>query len=52
MVIALAVRSLPAKARLRGIVFGAGAAVTLRVVLTFFAAKLRGFPYAKLIGGC
>jgi len=51
VVIALAVRNLPQKTRYRGILFGAGAAVILRVILTFFAAKLLDLPYLKLVGG-
>jgi predicted tellurium resistance membrane protein TerC len=38
VVIALAVRTLPPKQRLRGILLGAGVAVVLRVSLTFIAA--------------
>ncbi len=34
-VIAMAVRSLPGKQRMNGIVIGVGAAIVLRVVLTF-----------------
>lgn len=51
VIIALAVRSLPQKQRLQGIAFGAGAAVVLRVVLTFFAAQLLQVPFVKFIGG-
>lgn len=51
VVIALAVRNLPPRARARGILLGAGAAVVLRVALTFFAAKLLDLPYVKLLGG-
>jgi len=51
VVIAMAVRSLPAKQRLQGIIFGAGAAVVLRVILTFFAAHLLLFQFVKFIGG-
>jgi YjbE family integral membrane protein len=51
VVIAMAVRSLPRSQRLKGIAFGAGAAVALRVVLTFFAAQLLQMQYVKLIGG-
>jgi YjbE family integral membrane protein len=47
----MAVRSLPAKQRRSGIAFGVGAAVVLRVVLTFFAATLLQIEYVKLIGG-
>jgi YjbE family integral membrane protein len=50
-VIAMAVRSLPRKQRMNGIAFGVGAAVVLRVVLTFFAAMLLQVQYVKLIGG-
>jgi YjbE family integral membrane protein len=51
VVIAAAVRSLPRKQRQRGILLGAGAAVLLRVVLTYFAAQLLQMSYVKLIGG-
>jgi len=50
-VIAMAVKSLPRKQRMNGIAFGVGAAVVLRVVLTFFAAMLLQIQYVKLIGG-
>ncbi|MEW6660054.1 MAG: TerC family protein [Thermodesulfobacteriota bacterium] len=51
VVIAMAVRSLPRQQRQVGIFVGAGAAVLLRVVLTFFVAKLLNIPLVKLIGG-
>jgi YjbE family integral membrane protein len=51
VVIAMAVRSLPRKQRRRGIAFGAGAAVLLRVILTFFAAQLLQINFVKLVGG-
>jgi YjbE family integral membrane protein len=51
VVIAMAVRSLPRRQRQWGITLGAGAAVLLRVVLTFFVAQLLGIPYLKLAGG-
>jgi YjbE family integral membrane protein len=51
VVIAMAVRSLPADQRRRGILYGAGAAVLLRVVLTFFVSQLLQVPYVKLVGG-
>jgi YjbE family integral membrane protein len=51
VVIALAVRSLPKSQQMKGIVFGAGAAVFLRVVLTFFAAQLLQMQYVKFVGG-
>ena len=50
VVIALAVRNLPARERLMGIILGSGAAVALRGVLTFFATKLLLVPYVQLIG--
>jgi YjbE family integral membrane protein len=51
VVIAMAVRSLPHKQRMRGIAFGSGAAVILRIVLTFFAAQLLQIQFVKFIGG-
>ena len=52
VVIAMAVRSLPADQRRKGIFFGAGAAVILRVILTFFVSQLLQINYIKLVGGC
>lgn len=51
VVIAMAVRSLPRRQRQVGIMLGAGAAVLLRVVLTFFVAKLLDIQLIKLAGG-
>jgi YjbE family integral membrane protein len=51
VVIALAVRSLPPKQRKLGILIGAGGAVVLRVVATFFAARLLRAQYVQLVGG-
>jgi YjbE family integral membrane protein len=51
VVIAMAVRSLPRKQRQWGILLGSGAAVLLRVVLTFFVAKLLDIAFIKLAGG-
>lgn len=51
VVIALAVRHLPHRERKLGILLGCGAAVVLRVVLTFFAAKLLDLAFVKLVGG-
>ncbi len=51
VVIALAVKSLPAKDRRIGIAIGAGLAVALRIGLTFFAAQLLLIQFVKLIGG-
>jgi len=51
VIIAMAVRSLPRQQRQMGIFLGAGAAVVLRVVLTFFVAQLLGISFVKLVGG-
>jgi YjbE family integral membrane protein len=51
VVIAMAVKNLHGKERRHGIIFGAGAAVLLRVVLTFFIAQLMTISYVKLVGG-
>ncbi len=51
VVIAMAVRSLPKEQRRKGIVYGAAAAVLLRVILTFFVAKILTISYVKLVGG-
>jgi len=50
VVIALACRNLPPEQRKKGILFGVGGAIGLRVVLTFFAVSLLSLPYLKLIG--
>ncbi|MBI4797671.1 MAG: TerC family protein [Desulfarculus sp.] len=51
LVIAMAVRSLPQRQRLKGILIGSGAAVLLRVALTFGVAQLLDIPFLKLAGG-
>jgi YjbE family integral membrane protein len=51
VVIAMAVRSLPKEQKRKGILFGAGAAVLLRVVLTVFVAQLLQVSFVKLAGG-
>jgi YjbE family integral membrane protein len=51
VVIAMAVRSLPKSQRKKGIIFGAGAAIGLRVILTFFIAQLLMVSFLKLAGG-
>jgi YjbE family integral membrane protein len=51
VVIALAVKNLRGKQRRTGIIFGAGAAVALRVVITFCVAQLLQVSLIKLIGG-
>lgn len=51
VIIAMAVRGLPPRQRKKGIIFGAGAAVLLRVFCTFVTAQLLRIQYVKLIGG-
>lgn len=51
VVIAMAVRRLPRSQRIKGIVCGAGAAVLLRVILTFFVSQLLQITFLKLLGG-
>ena len=51
VVIALAARSLPKHQQKQAILWGAGAAVVLRIALTIVAVKLLEFPFLKLIGG-
>ena len=51
VVIALAVRGLPPRQRMIGIVLGAGAAVMLRVGLTFIATQLLTVRFVQLVGG-
>jgi YjbE family integral membrane protein len=50
VVIALAARSLPPKQQKQAILWGAGAAVVLRIVLTVFAVALLSLPWLKIIG--
>jgi YjbE family integral membrane protein len=51
VVIALAVRSLPAKQQKKGIFWGAFGAVALRVLVTFIAAQLLQVPLLQFGGG-
>jgi len=51
LVIAMAVRALPQRQRRLASIFGAAAAVALRVVLTVAAARLLGIEFIKLLGG-
>src|SRR6476659_1057517 len=50
VVIALAARSLPAKQQKQAIMWGAGAAVVLRIILTIFAVALLTLPWLKIVG--
>ncbi len=49
-VIALAARSLPPKQQRQAILFGSGAAIVMRIILTIFAVKLLTLPWLKLVG--
>ncbi len=51
VVIAMAARGLPASQQKRAIVFGSGAAIVMRIVLTLIAVKMLGLPWLKLAGG-
>jgi YjbE family integral membrane protein len=50
VVIALAARSLPPKQQKQAVLWGAGAAVVLRILLTFVAAEALKWPWLKLVG--
>jgi len=50
VVIALACRNLPEAQRRKGILYGVGGAIGLRIALTFFAVSLLALPYLKLVG--
>jgi YjbE family integral membrane protein len=51
VVIALAARSLPPHQQKQAVLFGSGAAVVLRIVLTVVAAKLLALPWLQIVGG-
>ena len=51
VVIALAARSLPPRQQKLAIMWGSGAAVVMRILLTIVAVELLRLPYLKLIGG-
>jgi YjbE family integral membrane protein len=51
VVIAMAVKSLPHSQRRTGTIVGAGGAIVLRILLTFFAARILELPFFTLIGG-
>jgi len=50
VVIALACRKLPPKQRTQGILWGTAGAITLRVILIFFALTLLQIPFLKIVG--
>ena len=51
VVIALACRSLDPHLRLKGIIYGAGGAILLRVILIAFAVSVMNIPFLKFVGG-
>ena len=51
VVIALAARSLPPHQQKQAILWGSGAAVIFRIVLTVVAVKLLALPYLQIVGG-
>jgi YjbE family integral membrane protein len=51
VVIAMAARALPSHQQNKAIVFGSGAAIVMRIVLTLIAVKMLTLPYLKLVGG-
>jgi YjbE family integral membrane protein len=50
VVIALAARSLPPKQQKQAIIWGSGAAIVMRIVLTLFAVALLELPWLKIVG--
>ena len=50
VVIALAARSLPPKQQKAAVLWGSGAAVVMRIILTIVAVEILKWPYLKLIG--
>ena len=51
VVIALAARSLPPAQQKKAVLFGSGAAVLLRIVLTVVAVRLMALPWLQVAGG-
>ena len=51
VVIALAARSLPPEQQKKAVLFGSGAAVVLRILLTLVAVQLLALPYLQIVGG-
>ena len=50
VVIALAARQLPPKQQKQAILYGSGAAIVMRIILTIFAVKLLTLPWLKIVG--
>jgi YjbE family integral membrane protein len=51
VVIALAARTLPEHQQRMAVLWGSGAAVVMRIILTVVAAQLLALPYLQIIGG-
>lgn len=51
VVIALAARAVPVEQQKKAILFGAGAAVILRILLTVVAVQLLKLPFLQIVGG-
>src|SRR5512142_1120003 len=51
VIIAMAVRGLRPDQRRKGIILGAGAAIVMRVILTFFVSQLLNVSFVKLVAG-
>ena len=51
VLIAMAVRNLPKRQRMKGITIGSAVAIILRVILTYFVGILLELNFIKLIGG-
>src|SRR5687767_11978912 len=51
VVIALAARSLPPRQQRQAILWGSGAAVLMRILLTIVAVELLRLPFLKIVGG-
>lgn len=51
VVIAMACRALDPHLRFKGIVFGVGGAIILRVILIAFAVSVMNIPFLKFVGG-
>ena len=50
VVIAMAARSLPPKQQRKAIIWGSGAAIVMRIVLTLIAVEMLKWPYLKIVG--
>ena len=50
VVIAMAARSLPPQQQRKAIIWGSGAAIVMRIVLTLIAVEMLKWPYLKIVG--